>query len=78
MTLDKLLIGETARIASLGMAGVSRRRMMDRGFTPGAHIIALHKGRGGYPAAYLVRGCVIALREEEVRAINVKLVYDTQ
>ena len=48
-----------------------RRRLLDLGFTAGAHITCLQHSASGDPAAYLIRGTVIALREEDSRRIAV-------
>ena len=69
MTLDDIGVGETVIIKKFMMAESLRRRMMDIGFTPNTRVTVLHKGYGGYPVACLVRGCVVALREEELRGI---------
>ena len=48
-----------------------RRRLLDLGFTAGAFITCLQHSASGDPAAYLIRGTVIALREEDSRRIAV-------
>jgi len=46
-----------------------RRRLWDLGFTNGAIIKALYVSPSGNPKAYLIRGSVIALRNEDAGAI---------
>ena len=70
-TLASLADGESAYIASLHLEGVMRRRLLDLGFTAGAHITCLQHAASGDPAAYFIRGTVIALREEDSRRIAV-------
>ena len=52
-SLDKLPVGQTARVEELRLNGSIRRRMQDIGLIEGT------------PVAYLIRGAVIALRRED-------------
>jgi ferrous iron transport protein A len=51
--------------------GLIRRRMLDLGFTLDAEIEVLQKNPFGDPVAYLIRGVVIALRNEEAATLLV-------
>lgn len=73
-TLCHLKDGQTARIDRLMMNGIMRRRLLDLGFTSGALIKCLQHSASGDPAAYLIRGTVIALRCEDSRQIAVTTV----
>ncbi len=70
-TLASLADGQSARITELYIEGIMRRRLLDLGFTAGAFITCLQHSASGDPAAYLIRGTVIALREEDSRRIAV-------
>ncbi len=70
-TLASLADGQSAYITELQLEGIMRRRLLDLGFTAGAHITCLQHSASGDPAAYLIRGTVIALREEDSRRIAV-------
>ncbi|HCR44455.1 MAG TPA: ferrous iron transport protein A [Ruminococcaceae bacterium] len=64
ITLDKLPLGEAARVKSLMSRGQERRRMLDLGIVGGTKIKPLYKSPSGNPVAYLIRGAVIALRSD--------------
>ncbi len=74
--LDLLPPGESACIESLTAEGLLRYRLQDLGFVKGSRIKALFSGPGGDPAAYLIRGSVIALRREDARKILVLPCFD--
>ncbi|MBE6021238.1 MAG: ferrous iron transport protein A [Clostridiales bacterium] len=69
LTLNRLCIGQKARISALNSTGSLRRRMLDLGLTKGAAVEVLHKSPAGDPTAYSVRGTVIALRSEDAEKI---------
>lgn len=70
-TLDHLKDGQSARIHELKMSGTMRHRLLDLGFTAGALVQCLQHSASGDPVAYLIRGTVIALRQEDSRMIAV-------
>ena len=78
LTLDRLAPGESARVVSLASDGPERRRLMDLGLVPGAHIKASLRSPLGDPTAYEVRGTLIALRREQAARITVELVEAKQ
>ena len=51
--------------------GSERRRMLDLGLVSGTEIEAVQKSPAGDPVAYLIRGAVIALRNEDAGKILV-------
>ncbi len=57
--------GETARVVSLLATGSMRRRMLDIGLIEGTEVECIQKSPLGDPVAYLIRGAVIALRNED-------------
>ena len=67
--LDRLLPGESAVLLRLEADCNIRRRLLDRGLTPGARVECLGISPGGDPRAFLVRGAVLALRREDCRSI---------
>lgn len=69
MTIDLLREGESGHILSSDTEGEMRRRLQDLGLLPGTKITCLTRGRG--IAAYLVRGAVIALREETAAQLTI-------
>lgn len=70
-TLDLLPRGESAIITKISTRGAMRRRLMELGFIPGAEITALYRGFFGGPAAYLINGAVIAIRNEDAAELEI-------
>lgn len=75
-TLDRLDIGDRGRVLEIRVSGGMRRRLMDIGLIEGVAVECLHKSPGGDPAAYLICGAVIALRNEDAEKVNVILISD--
>ncbi len=73
MTLDELRPGERARVRALRVDGPLRRRLRDLGLVEGAELCCLGRSPLGDPAAYAVRGAVIALRRADSRRIEVEV-----
>ena len=69
MTLDKLPVGQTRRIAAVGGLGALRRRLLDIGLIPGTRVTCTAVSPAGDPAAYLIRGAVIALRGRDAGGV---------
>ena len=70
--LSALKEGQEAYVGELGAVGPIRRRLRDLGLTDGARVVCLQKSPCGDPAAYLIRGAVIALRRQDAGAILMK------
>lgn len=70
-TLDKLQTTKTACINKINMAGNFRRRLLDLGFITGSKITALYKSPSGNLTAYLIKGAVIAIRDEDAKNIEI-------
>lgn len=65
--LTTLKHGEPGRVVGLSPAcqGLTRRRFLDLGLTPGARVERVMQSAFGDPTAYRVRNTVIALRREQ-------------
>ncbi|GAA0269004.1 FeoA family protein [Cryptosporangium japonicum] len=72
MTLDELPHRSRAVVVRIDGAGPGRSRVMDLGLLPGAEVTAHLPSPLGDPTAYLVRGCLIALRRDQARLIQVR------
>jgi len=70
-TLLSLPVGHTAAVTSLELSGPMRGRLLDLGLTPGTSVSCLFQAPSGNPRAYLIRGAVIALRNQDARRITV-------
>jgi DtxR family Mn-dependent transcriptional regulator len=74
ITLADLGPGEDAEVVAVdpNCQGFSRRRLMDLGFTPGAHLEPALETFAGDPRAYRVRGTLVALRRDQARQVLVR------
>ena len=59
-------------VGALRANGPIRRRLRDLGLTDGARVVCLQKSPCGDPAAYLIRGAVMALRRQDAGTILMK------
>ncbi len=74
MTYRNLLslpIGASSVVRALYVSGPMRRRLLDIGLTQNAPVCCLFQSAAGDPRAYLIRGAVIALRNEEAKQIEI-------
>ncbi len=70
--LCDLAVGEVARVVAVGNTGPIRRRLLDLGLVPGAVVICVGRSPGGDPAAYRIRGAVIAIRDGDAAPVTVR------
>ena len=68
--------GQSARIAEILPCGDIRQRFLDIGLISGTRVKCLHRSRGNDMKAYLIRGAVIAIRNEDCRSVLVKREVD--
>ncbi len=73
-SLDQIELHEAAEVVRLdpGLRGISRRRLLDLGVTPGTRIEPELSNMFGKTRAYRVRGTLIALRHEQAREVWVR------
>ena len=71
-TLFDMREGTGARVTALLNEGSMRRRLQDIGLIEGTSVLCLQRSPSGDPVAYLIRGAVIALREEESSKVLVE------
>ncbi|HIR57941.1 MAG TPA: ferrous iron transport protein A [Candidatus Gallacutalibacter pullicola] len=72
-SMDRLPEGSAAMVTELLTTGSMRRRLQDIGLIEGTRIECLLRSPAGDPAAYLIRGAVIALRAEDSSRVRVEL-----
>ena len=72
--LSSLPVGEEATVLNISKAlrGQQRRRLMDLGIVPGTVIRAEMRSASGDPTAYLIRGAVVALRQQHAQMIFIQ------
>ncbi|HPY37035.1 MAG TPA: FeoA family protein [Clostridia bacterium] len=64
--------GMSVKVGGLNAAGACRRRLLDLGLTPGAYTTCLYAAPSGNPKAYLIRGAIIALRNEDAGLVGLE------
>ena len=71
ISLCSLNEGESATVEKLSLSGDIYRRLTHLGLIKGTKVECLHKSPAGNPIAYLIRGAVIAIRNEDAEKISV-------
>ena len=71
MCLNELEVGKTAFVKDICARGIVKRRMLDLGIIPGTKIKALMESPSGELTAYLIRGTVIAIRQNDAKNISI-------
>lgn len=71
-TLNNINIGERAVVSRLRTHGSMRRRFLDIGLVEGTEVECVGRSPSGDPAAYLIRGAVIAIRDDDSRDILIR------
>ncbi|SHE33574.1 FeoA family protein [Clostridium fallax] len=70
-TLEKLEIGDKAKVKGIEKDSSVRRRLLDMGITPGVEVEITGKAPLGDPIEVLIRGYKLTLRRDEAKAIIV-------
>lgn len=78
MFLNEAFPGKNYYIKNLHTKGVLRHRMRDLGIVEGTRVKRLFSAPFGDPVAYLVRGTVLALRNEQAKEIEIGTVRDNE
>ena len=69
--LSQLLPEDECRVLSVNSKFEIRRRLLDMGLIPGTPVSCVFKSPWGDPSAYLIRGALVALRNEDADKIIV-------
>lgn len=69
--LTKLRTGQKAKVRKVSATGAMRRRLQDLGLIEDTEIECVGRSPLGDPAAYLIRGAVVALRDTDAATIDV-------
>lgn len=71
--LSQLSNGAAGRVASLSARGLIRRHLLDLGLVTGARVEAIRRSPAGNPAAFNIKGALIALRNEDADQILIAI-----
>ena len=72
LTLDKISLGNNAKIISINNDIEIKRRLLDLGIAPNSIIKPEFKSPFNDPIAYLIKGTTIALRMDDAKNIMVE------
>ena len=70
-TLDRVKVGNSGIIVSVGGEGAIRRRLLDMGLTPGTKIMVRKIAPLGDPIEVFLRSYELTLRQEDAKKIQV-------
>lgn len=70
--LNALDIGQCGKVLYLENTGSIRRRLQDIGIVKGTKVKCILRAPGGDPTAFLIKGAVIAIREDDSKKIFVR------
>ncbi|MCD7890309.1 MAG: ferrous iron transport protein A [Ruminococcus sp.] len=70
--MNSLNEGKKCRVKELLIDGKMRSRLSDLGLIEGTSVACLQKSSSGDPTAYLIRGAVIALMNEDSSRVIVQ------
>lgn len=73
LALDHLPEGQSAYVTEVHNEPSMRQRLADIGLIRGTRVTCLCRSPAGDPAAYLIRGAVIALRRHDASRVQVEL-----
>ena len=71
-SLSALRVGQSAYVAEIQADEAMRRRLLDLGLIRGTRVTCTAQSPAGDPAAYLIRGAVIALRGRDARGVRLE------
>ena len=72
MKLSDIHLGEKGRVKEISKDSSITRRLLDIGLIPGTNIECVLISPMKNPKAYMIRGAVIAIRNEDANDINIE------
>ena len=72
MTLDRLGVGHSGIVTSVGGQGALRKRLLDMGLTPKVLVSVRKIAPMGDPIELTLRGYTLTLRREDAKSIEVQ------
>lgn len=74
--LCDIVPGTCGKVVSVAHKNAISARLHDLGLVPGTVVECIMQSPFGDPTAYLIRGAVIALREEDAELVTVEVIAD--
>lgn len=71
--LNELKVGQSATVKQLLSDSSMRRRLQDIGLIEGTKVECVQRSPAGDPIAFLIRGAIIALRNEDSSSVMMNL-----
>lgn len=72
LAMDALRVGQSAYVTEIQAQPEMRRRLLDIGLIPGTKVTCTLRSPAGDPAAYAIRGAVIALRGVDAAGVRLE------
>lgn len=72
MTLNELIVGEKAEVIKVDDVSSMKQRFIDIGIICGTKVECVLISPGKNPKAYMIKGAVIAIRDEDAKFIEIK------
>ena len=73
ITLNNTKIGQKTKVLKIINDNSIKRRLLDMGLTPGTEVETVLKNYGGNLVAYMIRGALVAIRNEDAEGILVEV-----
>lgn len=74
ISLNSTKVGEVSKIYKIVTDSSIKRRLLDLGLTPGTKVETVLKNFGGNLVAYMIRGALIGIRDEDAKGILVEVI----
>lgn len=74
MTLKDIKLGNKAIVKKVIAEGSIKRRLLDIGLTPGTKVECVLENPGKNLIAYMIRGALIAIRDEDIQNVLVEAI----
>ena len=71
--LSQLPLNKNGKIDKIECDEGIKRRLLDMGLVKGTNIVPILISPSGDPRAFLVRGTIIAIREDDAKNIKIKM-----
>ena len=72
MTLNELNVGEKALVKEISNSSLMKQRFIDIGIVNGTKVECVLTSPGKNPKAYMIKGAVIAIRNEDAKFIEIE------